>query len=141
MAIRPVGKLPGVKRPACGAGESDSFLRSSHDRQQSAAKGSLRQITTFVRPAVPQLSNCLPQVERRAVRPALVVANDGSDAGVVRQDRRSLWSNQYVHRTTLRELPDERRREYDVAKKARLNNERSAHSVYLEHGEEGFLRY
>src|ERR1700694_1307655 len=132
MAIRPVWKLLRVERSPYGAGEPDSLLRSRHDREQAATKRSLRQIGSVVRPPAAQLSNRLPQIERGAVRPALIVGNDGSDVGVVREARGSLRSHEDVNRATLCELPDERRREYDVAKKARLNNERPAHSVSTE---------
>ena len=141
MAIRPVGKLRRVKNASSGARESDALFRARHHREKPAPKRTLRQVGGVVRPPAAQVPNRLPESKRRAVRPTLVVANDVPNVGVVSEDSGAFRSHEYIHRATPGELRNERRREYDVAKKARLDNERSHRSINLQHGEEGLLRY
>src|SRR6185503_16436679 len=73
------------------------------------------------------------------VRAALVVANEAADAWIVGQSGSADRRRQHIDRPALGKLGDQRRRENDVAQIARLNNERPAHSVDLQHREKSLL--
>ena len=140
MLVRPIWDLGRVQHPASGARESNSFLRSGHHGDHAASEGTLREIRRGVWAPRPDLANGCPQSERRPVSATLVVWDDGANVRVVGQRRRAARGDQHIDRTALRKLRDERRRENDVAEKARLDNERSAQSVYLQDCEKRFLR-
>src|SRR3954464_12673739 len=140
MQLWPIWKLRRVEHMPRGAGKSDALLRTGQHREKSAAKGSLREVRRVVGTAAAYVLHGMPQPESGAVGRPLVVAENGSDARVVGERSGAERSRQHVHGPALGELRDQRRRENDVAEKARLDNERSRHSVDLQHREKRLLR-
>src|SRR3954464_12550606 len=140
MQLWPIRKLCRVEHMPGGAGKSDALLRAGQHREQSAAKGALREVRRVVGTAAAYVLHGMPQPESGAVGCPLVVAENGSDARVVGERGGAEWSRQHVNGPALGELRDQRRRENDVAEKARLDNERSRHSVDLQHREKRLLR-
>src|SRR3954470_10717533 len=140
MQLWPIWKLRRVEHMPRGAGKSDALLRTGQHREKSAAKGSLREVRRVVGTAAAYVLHGMPEAESRTVGRPLVVAENGSDARVVGERSGAERSRQHVHGPALGELRDQRRRENDVAEKARLDNERSRHSVDLQHREKRLLR-
>src|SRR5881296_3875185 len=139
MVIRAIGYLLRVKNPAGGARKPDSLLRPGQHRQQSAAERSLGQIRSIVWTLRADCLDRLPGSQGGAVSTTLVVTDDPANVGIVGERTGTLRRCQNIDRSSRRELRDQRRRQDDVAEEARLDDQRNAHSVDLQHREEGFL--
>jgi drug/metabolite transporter (DMT)-like permease len=84
MPLGTVRKLFGVERAAGRAGKANSLDCAGHHRDKSAPERALREIRRLIWTPASELLDCGPQTECRAIRAALVVADDHSDVRIVR---------------------------------------------------------